>query len=416
MADSNAGKALTTILNTSKVKQALADDDPSPLHVVNLPQVIERYQALSQQFNFAELYYSVKANGAPEILMALNRQGASFEVSGRRELDQLLQSGIPAQKILYSNPAKLDCDIQDAYQKGVRHFVSDAQDDVEALAIHAPRSHVLVRLATSFMAKDDAAHVRFDQRFGLCPKDCLALLQKIIQLGLNAWGICFHVGTHQTNIHCWEKMIALAKKVFDDCQSCGIELQVLDIGGGYPSQNLHNVPAYASYASQILKSLNQSFGHQMPKIMMETGRCVVAEAGVLVSQVVSVKQHPHAQDKQIVITTAGRVTSGLRTAAMGLAAFRQDKHTQLLMPLLSDKLIATDIYGMACTSEDQIFEDLALPAGLKKGDHLVYTGTGAYVKAQEEALCSLYPARLIVIDEAQSLLAASHANQKTGWD
>src|SRR5690606_15306147 len=131
------------------------------------------------------------------------------------------------------------------------------------------------------------AYINFDNRFGVPEDKIITFIESVQTHNLFPWGLCFHVGTHQKDIDAWDQMIAKASHIFMQCEKKGIALQVLDIGGGLPSCNNQDVPSYQAYTDSIYKSLLKHFNKKVPRIIMEPGRSIVAEAGILIAKIVS---------------------------------------------------------------------------------------------------------------------------------
>src|SRR5690606_25815935 len=121
----NYRQRLDDFMQDNQVIESRSDFDTAPMHVLLLPKVIDRYRIMKALFSYAEIYYAVKANNQRELLAALMQVGAKFEASSRQEIDDLLTLGVPALHILFSNPTKLEQDIQYANQIGIQYYVSD---------------------------------------------------------------------------------------------------------------------------------------------------------------------------------------------------------------------------------------------------------------------------------------------------
>ena len=116
------------------------------------------------------------------------------------------------------------------------------------------------------------------------------MLDHALKLGLEAHGVSFHVGSQQRNQHAWDRALASAAAVFKECGERGINLAMVNLGGGFPTKYLKNVPSVKSYGAAIFKALRKHFGNRIPETIIEPGRGMVGSAGMIESEVVLVSK------------------------------------------------------------------------------------------------------------------------------
>ncbi|MBY8852998.1 ornithine decarboxylase, partial [Saccharothrix sp. MB29] len=132
---------------TARIRRFLDHDRPgTPCLVIDLPTVRDRFTAIREALPRVAVFYAVKANPAPEVVELLAAEGSCFDVASPAEIDLCLARGAAPGAISYSNPIKKARDIAYAFGRGVRLFVSDSEQDVRAVAEHAPGSSVLLRI------------------------------------------------------------------------------------------------------------------------------------------------------------------------------------------------------------------------------------------------------------------------------
>lgn len=361
--------------------------------VININVVEENYKKFKDNLPFATVYAAVKANSAKGILETLDKLGSNFEVATIEELNLCLERGVTANKIIFTHPAKDAVEIEGAYKAGIKRFVSDSIEDLELLSKHAPGSKVMIRMKTNNAAKEGDELTGFDSRFGVTEERAKELIWEAKKMGLTPYGVCFHIGTQEENPNAWDKPIEAASRIFKEMKKKGIALEVLDMGGGFPSRFREDIPELEEYGPAIKASLDKHFGSKnLPKeLIIEPGRGISATAGVTIGRVIQVKAHEHDETKSIVTLSTGRFSSGLFGVGNGFIFYSRDNSGEFKR--LSDDIAKpADVYGKACASFDKPVEgEFYIPAALKSGDIVVISGTGAYSGEMVTNWCSKKP-------------------------
>ncbi|HET9143344.1 type III PLP-dependent enzyme [Actinophytocola sp.] len=344
------------------------EDPPTPCLVLDLSVVGRRYRELRAAMPFATPYYAVKANPEPAVIRRLAALGARFDVASPAEIEMCLECGVPPQALSYGNTVKKLADIGRAYEAGVRMFAFDSTREVEKLALMAPGAQVFCRL----LAGSAGARWPLSDKFGCTPELAVELLQQAAKLDLTPYGVSFHVGSQQTDPHRWESSIATAAMVFTELQAAGIELEMLNIGGGYPAQYLEEVPPVSRYGEVIKAALDRWFGGtDRPLIVSEPGRYLTAEAGVLRTQVVSVRRPCTGCDRWIYLD-AGKFGGLAETEGEAIRYRLATGHGEPANPVV--------LAGPTCDSVDVISRQhkYSLPLALDIGDTVDFLSAGAY--------------------------------------
>lgn len=133
---------------TFQKMKAFADKQETPFVVIDTAMIAQAYDDLRAGFEFAKVYYAVKANPAVEIIDLLKEKGSSFDIASIYELDKVLSRGVSADQISYGNTIKKSKDIRYFYDKGVRLYATDSEADLRNIAKAAPGSKVYVRILT----------------------------------------------------------------------------------------------------------------------------------------------------------------------------------------------------------------------------------------------------------------------------
>ena len=271
---------------TFKRMKAFADQQETPFVVIDKQTIADSYDQLVSCFPFAKIYYAVKANPATEITELLRDKGSNFDIASIYELDKVMKAGVAAERISYGNTIKKARDIRYFYEKGVRLFATDSEADLRNIAKAAPGAKVYVRILTEGSTSADWP---LSRKFGCNPDMALDLLILAKQLGLVPYGVSFHVGSQQRDIDVWDAAIAKVKVIFERLkEEDGITLQMINMGGGFPANYIQRTNSLETYAEEIIRFLKEDFGDELPEIILEPGRSLIANAGILVSEVVLV--------------------------------------------------------------------------------------------------------------------------------
>jgi ornithine decarboxylase len=353
----------------SRIK-AFADSHETPFLVVDTATIDRQYDDLTRHFPFARVYYAVKANPAPQILSLLRDKGASFDIASVYELDKVLALGVSPDRISFGNTIKKAKDIRTFYQKGVRMYATDSESDLRNIAKAAPGSKVYARILTEGSMTADWP---LSRKFG-CESDmAMDLLILARDLGLEPYGVSFHVGSQQREIGAWDAALGKVKVIFDRLlEEDGIKLKMINMGGGFPANYLHRTNDLETYAAEITRFLKEDFYDELPEIVLEPGRSLVSNAGVLVSEVVLISRKSRTALHRWVYTDVGKFSGLIETLDESI---KYPLHTEK-----NGELENAIIAGPTCDSADIMYENYkyGLPLNLATGDRLYWLSTGAY--------------------------------------
>ncbi|MBE0482335.1 MAG: type III PLP-dependent enzyme [Bacterioplanes sp.] len=350
--------------------KSFADKQETPCVIVDTQTFSRQLDELMENFPFAKVYYAIKANPAVELLTILRDRGCNFDVASRYELDKVLALGVTGDRISYGNTIKKAADIRYFYENGVRLFATDSEADLRVLAKAAPGSKVFIRILTE---GSQTADWPLSRKFG-CQTDMamdLCLLAR--DLGLVPYGVSFHVGSQQRDIGAWDSAIAKVKVIFERMlEEDGIQLKMINLGGGFPANYISRTNELHTYAEEITRYLHEDFGDDLPEIILEPGRSLVANAGILVSEVVLVSRKDRNSLHRWVFTDVGKFGGLIETM-----------DESIKYPLYVEKLGELEevvLAGPTCDSADILYEDYkyALPLNLAAGDRIYWFSTGAY--------------------------------------
>ena len=341
----------------------------TPCLVVDLDVVAQSYLALARALEPAQMFYSVKANPAAKILRLLARLGSAFDAASPGEIEACLAVGIEPGRLSYGNTIKKQADIAYAYDKGVRLFAFDAESDLEKLAVAAPGARVFCRV----LVDNEGAEWPLSRKFGCSPKMAVELLLRAQALGLDACGLSFHVGSQQTDLTQWDKVIEQIARLTRELQGRGVDLRMINLGGGFPSRYHQEVPSNESYGAAVIAAVRRHFGEQLPALLVEPGRAVVGDAGVIESEVVLISTKDVGEQLRWVYLDVGKF-SGLVETMDEAIKYR------LVTPHEGGPTGPVVLAGPTCDSVDILYEKTSyrLPLALKEGDKVRILSCGAY--------------------------------------
>ncbi len=212
------------------------------------------------------------------------------------------------------------------------------------------------------------------------------VLEHAHRLGLEAYGISFHVGSQQRNQHAWDRALASAAAVFRECGERGINLSMVNLGGGFPTKYLKNVPTVRTYGSAIFRALRKHFGNRIPETIIEPGRGMVGNAGVIETEVVLVSKKSEEDDVRWVYLDIGKFG--------GLAETMDESiRYPIRTPRDGDEMAPCVLAGPTCDSADVLYEKqpYLLPVSLEIGDKVLIEGTGAYTSTYSSVAFNGFP-------------------------
>ena len=368
---------------TDRIREFLRRrQDDGPCLVVDLDVVRDNYNAFARALPDSRVFYAVKANPAPEVLRLLASLGSCFDSASVAEIEMVLAAGAAPDRISYGNTIKKERDIARAYALGVRLFAVDCKAEVEKVARAAPAARVFCRI----LCDGAGAEWPLSRKFGCEPAMAADVLEHAHRLGLNAYGISFHVGSQQRNQHAWDRALAQAAAVFRECGERGINLSLVNLGGGFPTKYLKNVPAVKTYGTAIFRALRKHFGNRIPETIIEPGRGMVGNAGVIETEVVLVSRKSEEDEVRWVYLDIGRFG--------GLAETMDESiRYPIRTPRDGGETAPCIIAGPTCDSADVLYEKVPylLPVSLEIGDRLLIEGTGAYTATYASVAFNGFP-------------------------
>ena len=354
---------------TPAIEAFLADSGAAtPFVVVDVDVVAERYHSLRAALPTADIFYAVKANPGRPVLERLAAAGSSFDVASRGEVDLCLSLGITPDRISYGNTIKKSADIAHAHEVGVNVFAVDSHAELDKVVRHAPGATVSVRLRHD----SESADWPLSRKFGCDADDVVDLVRSAAASGSTA-GISFHVGSQQRDVAAWDDAFVVIERILDRLGDDAAEVQFLNLGGGFPASYIGYTPPVGDYGGAINEAMQRRFAGRDLSLMVEPGRYLVGDAGVLRSEVVLVSRRTPDVHTRWVYLDVGKFHGLAETID---EAIRYRVRTSRDGGLAGPAVLA----GPTCDSVDVLYEKnpYQLPLDLMEGDTIDFLSTGAY--------------------------------------
>lgn len=344
-------------------------DLPTPFLATDLRILSRRLRRFTTALPRVQPFYAVKCNSAPEVLETAAQHGTSFEVASLGELQMLMELGVDPAGALYSNTVKPASHIAGAAEAGLWRFAADSADELRKIARCAPGSAVYIRVRV-----DDSGSVfPLSRKFGAEAQEARALLVLARQLGLEPYGLTFHVGSQCMNTTAWVQAIASMGRLMRQLTSDGIRLTMLNLGGGFPARYEDPVPSIDEIGEVVNRALDELLPYQPDLIAAEPGRHMAAETAVMVASVLGREERAGEDWLYLDVGAYHGLIETHQTVGQWrfpLWSSRPDHGTAVHVPFT--------VTGPTCDSADTMFHGASLPATMAEGDRLFIASTGAY--------------------------------------
>ncbi|WP_017927358.1 type III PLP-dependent enzyme [Limimaricola hongkongensis] len=358
-----------------------------PTLVIDVDRVETQFEALRAGLGRADIHYAVKANPHPAIIERLVQLGSHFDAASRAEIELCLSQGARPEHVSFGNTIKRVSDIAFAHNAGIRMFAVDAEEELEKIAEHAPGAQVYVRL----IVETSTADWPLTRKFG-CDRDmALKLLDRATELGLEPLGFSFHVGSQTRHAEMWAPVLDELSRIWAAAKAAGHDLELLNIGGGFPAFYGEEIQAPTDYAAAVMELVEDRFPGAR-RVMAEPGRGMVAEAGVIACEVMLTSRKSERDMHRWVYLSIGRFSGLAETEGEAI-------RYQFVTPHDGETTGPCILAGPSCDSADVLYEKrpMNLPLSLKSGDRVLIRNTGAYTSTYSSVCFNGFPPLDVVV-------------------
>jgi diaminopimelate decarboxylase len=345
----------------------------TPLYVYSLSAILEQMQAMQSAFGAhpTTFCYAVKANSNINLLKEIFKQGFGADIVSVGELERALVAGADPGKIVFSGVGKDEGEIRRGLEAGILCFNVESMFELRAISRIAKavgkKARICLRINPNIDAKSNPkiSTGLYTSKFGIpyqSAAEYLALVRDRSEIQLI--GLACHIGSQIVDLspvkNAAQSMVKLCKETIQ----AGFPIVYLDLGGGLGIQyDQESPPAFQAYADTILSEIKET----SLKLILEPGRVIVGNSGVLITKVLGIKRTPA---KRFVVIDAG-MNDLLRPSMYDAYHAIEPAVTK------SGKLELADIVGPICETTDILASDRPLP-DVNEGDLLVVKSCGAY--------------------------------------
>jgi ornithine decarboxylase len=202
----------------------------SPVLVISKETLKKQYLTFKKQLPEVDIFYAIKANPNPEIIKTFARLGGNFDVASGTEIHWALRAGAKPHNIIIANTIKSAQDLKLARTKKIFMMTFDNEAELYKIKQYCPEAQLVLRLKVANVG----SIVELSLKFGADPENAMYLLNKAKSLGLKTIGLSFHVGSQCTTVDNYLKALEVSSVIFNEAYKQGINLTLLDIGGGFP--------------------------------------------------------------------------------------------------------------------------------------------------------------------------------------
>jgi ornithine decarboxylase len=366
----------------------LVEQHGTPLFILDHEKIRENYRTFKKHLPRVQCYYAVKANSTQQIVETLFKEGSSFDVASYNEFMHVYQyikhfetkekKHFVWDKIIFSNTIKDRTTLQKIKQ--YKPLVTyDNVAELKKLKDYCDTAGLVVRLKVP----DTGSQVEMSSKFGAELADAEKLIQQAFDMGLKVEGISFHVGSQCTNFDNYTSALAFTSEIFHNARKKGFNLNLVDIGGGFPVPYDPQVPEFA----QLAGLLNSEFKRLFPEdieILAEPGRFIVATAATLVSEIIGKAR----RDGKIFY----HINDGVYHTFSGVV---YDHWIPNFTAFKEGEKEICAVVGPTCDSFDKITLSADLPGNLEVGDFLFTENIGAYSTASSTKFNGFDGAKII---------------------
>lgn len=368
--------------------EALAQEYGTPLLVLSLEQIEKNYRLLRTHLPRVKVFYAIKANPHRRILELMRDLGSNFDVASDGEIMELNSLGVDGSRMIYANPMKTVNGLRACRNAGVGKMTFDSAGEIDKMARECPGATVLLRIRID----NSSAHVDLNKKFGAAREQALELLLKARDAGLDAAGIAFHVGSQTTSADPYLYALDIAREIFEEAAAAGMQLRIMDIGGGFPIPE----PKVRFNLQEMLNQINARLDEDFPgvEIWAEPGRFICGTAVNLITSVIGVTER------------GGQPWYFLDEGLYGtFSGVLFDQWDFKLISFKEGEQVAATFAGPSCDSLDIMFRG-KMTVRQEEGDLILVPICGAYTSASATTFNGFSKANFVVWEDVKETLMA----------
>lgn len=373
------------------VMHELAKEHGTPLMIIDHSVIRRNFTTFCKTIPRVHVYYAIKANPESEIIKTLYNMGSGFDVASSEEFQTVYDNiegedqsriNFMNKKVIYANPVKRIESLELLSDTNIR-MTFDNFIELDKIAKFCNKARVVLRVDVP----NEGSIVELSTKFGADPEICLDLIRHAKKLGLKVEGLSFHVGSQCKNYDNYIRAFEICKKLFHDAKDLGVNMNVLDIGGGFPVKYDGEEMTFEEFGEGLNDELNKYFPENGIKIFAEPGRYLVATAATSIMQI-----HGKSIRK-------GKPFYYVNDGCYHTFSGTIFDHIQYHLKAFKDgKLTESAVVGPTCDALDKISMNDPLP-DLDLYDYLYAENTGAYTNASATNFNGFPPAKILHLNK-----------------
>ena len=376
----------------------IAEAVGTPFYCYSTAALTDHYRAYEKYLGAlgVGIYYSLKANSNQAVIRTLAKLGAGGDVVSVGEMYRALKAGIPPDKIVFAGVGKTRSEMKAALEAGIHQFNVESFGELETLnevaASMGKVAPVTLRINPDVDAKTHAkiSTGKSENKFGIDIDHAAQYYSAAARMkGVKILGLALHIGSQLTDIAPYRAAFLKIAELARTLRKAGLTVERVDLGGGigiaYRDERTIAIEEYAELVNELIVPLGT-------KIEVEPGRSIVGNAGLLISEVVTVKD---GVSRKFVILDAAMndlIRPSLYDAYHGIIPVAQ--------PASDAPVERCDVVGPVCESGDRFAEQRPLPP-LKPGDLVAFAGAGAYGAVMSSTYNTRLPAAEVMVNGAR---------------
>ncbi|MCP3675487.1 MAG: diaminopimelate decarboxylase [Gammaproteobacteria bacterium] len=354
--------------------KSIATQVQTPFYCYSQTAICNAYNSYVEQLTSMDtlICFAVKANSNQAILKTMADLGAGADVVSEGEMRRAIMAEIPASKIVYSGVAKTQSEMEYALSQNILQFNIESENELLLLSKVASSVNKVVKIAFRINPDVDAkTHAKIstgksENKFGIPISKALAIYQLAAKLpGIQVQGVDVHIGSQLTQLEPFENCFILIKQLVEQLREDGHTISIVDVGGGLGidyAEDDSEVPTIESYCAL----LKQQFSDLGCKLILEPGRSLVGNSGILVSKVIYLKE---GEERTFVIIDAA-MNDLLRPSMY-------DAFHNILPITETEEQACYDVVGPICETSDT-FARTRIMSVINEGDLIAIDSAGAY--------------------------------------
>ena len=343
-----------------------------PFYLVDLAEVVSAFNTWSKLLPDIKPYYAIKSNPNLAIIEALASLGVHFDCASEAEIKTIIEVTRDPTRIIFANPCKMSSQIRYARANDVDLMTFDCEEELYKIKLYHPYAKLVLRLAVD----ETGSLCKFNKKFGCFMDEVEELLNISSTLKLDVIGFSFHVGSGCSSPDCFYNAIKTCKEAVDIAVRLGIPITMIDIGGGFPGNNLVQ---FEQIAQQIKMAMHDFFKERLADksihFIAEPGRYFVEKSHTLVLNVIGKKKIKTKEEQLMIYYLNDGVYNSFN-------CILYDYRVPIILPFneRDGVLHKSKLFGPTCDSIDLITEHIMLPE-LAIGEWVYVENFGAYTVA-----------------------------------